>query len=188
MPLDENAWDPSRNRERTSPTLFSVLVLPLELSRYDLLWPRLYNEEAPLVAEALAPVVAVEHVGSTSVAGLAGKPTIDIAVGIASLELAEGAKERMERLGYSYGGDLGQPQHIFRKGDRVPWRFLVHAVEHGSPMWIDFLYFRDYLRTHPREAGRYAALKASLVTERGDWYHGRDKEAFIRPVLDARPT
>jgi GrpB-like predicted nucleotidyltransferase (UPF0157 family) len=163
-------------------------VLPLKLSGYGLLWPRLYDEEAPLVAEALAPVVAVEHVGSTSVPGLAGKPTIDIAVGIASLELVEGAKERMERLGYSYGGDLGQPQHVFRKGDRVPWRFLVHAVEHGSPMWIDFLYFRDYLRTHPREAERYAALKASLVAERGDWYHGRDKEAFIRPVLDARPT
>jgi GrpB-like predicted nucleotidyltransferase (UPF0157 family) len=54
-------------------------VLPLELSRYDLLWPRLYNEEAALVAKALAPVVAVEHVGSTSVPGLAGKPTIDIA-------------------------------------------------------------------------------------------------------------
>jgi GrpB-like predicted nucleotidyltransferase (UPF0157 family) len=80
------------------------------------------------------------------VPGLAGKPTIDIAVGIASLELAEGAKERMERLGYSYGGDLA------------------------------------------REAERYAALKTSLVAERGDWYHGRDEEAFIRPVLDARPT
>jgi GrpB-like predicted nucleotidyltransferase (UPF0157 family) len=171
-----------------SPTLSSILVLPLKLSRYDLHWPRLYNEEAPLVAEALAPVIAVEHVGSTSVPGLAGKPTIDIAVGIASLDLAEGANARMERLGYSDGGDLGQPQHVFRKGDRVPWRFLVHAVEHGSPMWIDFLYFRDYLRTHPRVAERYAALKASLVAESGDWYHGHDKEAFIRPVLDARPT
>jgi GrpB-like predicted nucleotidyltransferase (UPF0157 family) len=170
------------------PRAIFLLVLPLKLSRYDLLWPRLYNEEAPLVVRALAPVVAVEHVGSTSVPGLAGKPTIDIAVGIASLELAEGAKARMERLGYSYGGDLGHPQHVFRKGDRVPWHFLVHAVEHGSPMWNDFLYFCDYLRTHPREAERYAALKASLVAERGDWYHGSDKEAFIPPVLDARPT
>jgi GrpB-like predicted nucleotidyltransferase (UPF0157 family) len=55
-------------------------------------------------------------------------------------------------------------------------------------MWNDFLYFCDYLRTHPREAERYAALKAPLVAERGDWYHGSDKEAFIPPVLDARPT
>ncbi len=62
------------------------------------------------------------------------------------------------------------------------------AVEHGGAMWIDFVYFRDYLRSHPREAKRYAAVKASLVAERGDCYHGRDKEAFIRPVLDARPT
>ena len=177
-----------RNRESTSPALFSIPVLPFKLSPYEERWPRLYNEEAPLVVRALGPVVAVEHVGSTSVPGLAGKPTIDIAVGIASLDLTEGAKERMERLGYSYGGDLGQPQHVFRKGDRVPWHFLVHAVEHASPVWNDFLYFRDYLRTHPREAERYAALKASLVAERCDWYHGRNKEAFIRPVLDARPT
>jgi GrpB-like predicted nucleotidyltransferase (UPF0157 family) len=140
------------------------------------------------VTEALAPVVAAEHVGSTAVPGLAAKPTIDIAVGVVSLDLPEDAWRRMVRLGYDYGVDHGQPQHVFRKGTSVPWRFLVHVVQHGGPMWLDFLRFRDYLRANPAEADRYARLKASLLADRGEWYSGRDKERFIRPVLDSRRT
>ncbi len=94
----------------------------------------------------------------------------------------------MERLGYDYGGDHGRPQHVFRKGTSVPWRFLVHVVEHGGPMWVDFLHFRDYLRANPAEADRYARLKASLLADCGGWYSGRDKEHFIRPVLNSGRT
>jgi GrpB-like predicted nucleotidyltransferase (UPF0157 family) len=158
----------------------------IELSVYDPRWPGLYEAEIAQVAEALAPVVAAEHVGSTSVPGLAAKPTIDIAVGVVNLDLPEGARTRMDRLGYDYGGDHGHPQHVFHKGTSVPWRFLVHVLQHGDPMWLDFLHFRDYLRANPAEAERYARLKASLLADRGEWYSGRDKERFIRPVLDSR--
>jgi GrpB-like predicted nucleotidyltransferase (UPF0157 family) len=64
----------------------------------------------------------------------------------------------------------------------------VHVFQHGGPMWLDFLHFRDYLRANPAEAERYARLKASLLADRGEWYSGRDKERFIRPVLDSRRT
>jgi GrpB-like predicted nucleotidyltransferase (UPF0157 family) len=154
------------------------------LAAYDPRWPQLYEQEAIFLAAALAPVLATEHVGSTSVPGLAAKPTIDIAVGVPSLSLPKTAWEEMERLSYRYGGDQGRPQHVFRKGEVVPWQFLVHVVEHGGPMWRDFVCFRDYLRTNPAEAARYARLKASLLVERSGWYSGRDKEPFIRPILD----
>ncbi len=157
----------------------------IELTGYDPRWPRLYEAEIARVTEALAPIVAAEHVGSTSVPGLAAKPTVDIAVGVVSLDLPDGARARMERLGYDYGDDHGQPQHVFRKGISVPWEFLVHVVEHGGPMWLDYIRFRDYLRANPDEAERYATLKASLLADRGGWYSGRDKEPFIRPVLDS---
>lgn len=133
---------------------------------------------------ALAPVAAAEHIGSTSVPGLAGKPTIDIAIGVNSLALPPVAWSRMDTLGYQYGGDLGHPQHVFRKGESVPWSFLVHVVEHEGAMWRDYLRFRDYLRANPEAAARYAALKESLLAERDDWYSGRDKEPFIRPILE----
>jgi GrpB-like predicted nucleotidyltransferase (UPF0157 family) len=66
--------------------------------------------------------------------------------------------------------------------------FLVHVVQHGGPMWLDFLHFRDYLRANPDEAERYARLKASLLAERGGWCSGRDKERFIQPLLDSHWT
>lgn len=155
------------------------------LAAYDPSWPHLYEQEIVPVTAALAPVVAAEHVGSTSVPGLASKPTIDIAVGVAWLALSRNAWREMERLGYHYGGDHGHPQHVFRKGEAVPWQFLVHVVEHDGAMWRDFLRFREYLRANPAEAARYASLKASLLIKRGNWYSGRDKEPFIRPILDA---
>jgi GrpB-like predicted nucleotidyltransferase (UPF0157 family) len=91
----------------------------------------------------------------------------------------------MEQLGYHYGGDHGLPQHVFRKGECVPWHFLVHVVEHGGSMWRDFLTFRDHLRGNPIAAARYEELKRTLLIQRGEWYSGRDKEPFIRPILDA---
>lgn len=91
----------------------------------------------------------------------------------------------MDALGYRYGGDLGHPQHVFRKGESVPWSFLVHVLEYEGTMWRDYLRFRDYLRANPEAAARYTALKKSLLAECGDWYSGRDKEPFIGPILDA---
>lgn len=157
----------------------------MDLAPYDRGWARRYEAEIAPLGCALAPVVAVEHVGSTSVPGLAAKPTIDIAVGVPDLRLPEGATAAMERIGYHYAGDLGLPQHVFRKGDRVPWRFLIHVVEHGGSMWRDFLTFRDHLRANPAAAARYEELKRTLLAERDEWYTGRDKDTFIRPILDS---
>ena len=154
-----------------------------ELVPYDPAWPIRFAVEAARLEEALAPVVGIEHVGSTSIPGLAAKPTIDIAVGLANLELGALRAKRIEALGYSYGGDHGLPQHVFRKGAAVPWDYLVHVVEHEGQMWRDYLRFRDHLRSHPEDAERYATLKASLLVGRGGWYRGVDKEPFIAPTL-----
>lgn len=153
------------------------------LSPYNPQSPYLFRGEAVRVAAAIATARAVEHIGSTAVPGLAGKPTIDLAVGVPTLELDAAAFSRMEALGYAYGGDHGRPQHVFRKGERVPWEYLVHVVEHDGAMWRDYLRFRDHLRTHAEDARAYAALKASLLAGRDSWYSGRDKEAFIAPIL-----
>jgi GrpB protein len=99
------------------------------LAPYDPEWPLRYEAEARRLREALGNVIAMEHVGSTSVPGLSGKPTIDIAAAVPTLTLPDLAKRQMEALGYSYGGDLGLPQHVFCKGAGVPREFIVHVVE-----------------------------------------------------------
>ena len=153
------------------------------LAAYDPAWPRRFAGEAPRLVVALAPVLAIEHVGSTSVPGLAAKPTVDIAVGVPTLALDADAHARMEALGYRYGGTHDLPQHVFRKGAAVPWEVLVHVVEHGGGMWRNFLRFRDHLRSHPADARRYEELKAGLLAGRGGWYRGVDKQPFIASVL-----
>ena len=136
----------------------------VSVSAYDRSWPDRYEREAPLVAEALGAVlVEIEHVGSTSVPGLAAKPTIDIAVGARSLELDADSITSMARLGYEYRGEVGVPgRRYFRKGAAYPRDFNVHVVPVGGQLWQDYVGFRDYLRAHPGAVRRYTDIKRGL--------------------------
>ena len=72
----------------------------LRLAEYDPAWEELFDTEASRIADALGDlVVAIEHVGSTAVPGLAAKPTIDIAVAATALERPPDAVARMAALG-----------------------------------------------------------------------------------------
>ena len=139
----------------------------VEMAEYDPEWPRLYEEEAARVHEALGgEVVAVEHMGSTAVPGLAGKPVIDISVGLGRLELSAAQITAMERLGYEYLGEYGLPGRLFFRKDEDGRRtHHVHVVEHGGERWHHHRAFRDYLRVHPAEAEAYAAEKRRIAAE-----------------------
>jgi GrpB-like predicted nucleotidyltransferase (UPF0157 family) len=83
----------------------------VRITSYDPAWPRHYDQEAPRVVAALGDlVVAIEHIGSTSIVGLDAKPTIDILVGVGGItEIDEEANARMMRLGYEFRGEMGVP-------------------------------------------------------------------------------
>jgi tRNA threonylcarbamoyladenosine biosynthesis protein TsaE len=164
-------------------------VTPPRLADPHPAWPERFAREAAAITQALGDVaVQVEHVGSTAVPGLAAKPTIDVAVGASTLELAPEAVARMERLGYVLADDPGRPwERRFRRGTGVPWEAIVHVVEWGGSAWADFLRFRDALRADPALASEYEELKRALLEERGEWYRGRHKEELIHRVLGAAP-
>ena len=65
------------------------------MAEYELAWPRrfeqLRREYAAAMAAAGVPVVAIEHVGSTSVPGLAAKPVIDCDIVVAGQDVAAGS-------------------------------------------------------------------------------------------------
>jgi tRNA threonylcarbamoyladenosine biosynthesis protein TsaE len=158
------------------------------LTEYDPAWPAAYEREAARVGAALGPaVVELAHVGSTAVAGLAGKGTIDIAAGVDTLELSADSIAAMKALGYE--AVLDEERGRFRRGDGVPWEFIVHVVEWGSDAWRTQLAFRDALRDDPVLTREYDALKRRLLAERGAWYSGADKRGFVEAVLArARPV
>jgi GrpB-like predicted nucleotidyltransferase (UPF0157 family) len=140
---------------------------PVTVVDYDSAWSRLFAEESERIRAALGDaVVAIEHIGSTAVPGLAAKPVIDVLVGLRTIELTRKQIGAMESLGYEYLGEHGIPGRLFFRKGR-PRSHHVHAVLFGSDLWQRHLAFRDFLRAHPDESQRYGELKRSLAEEVG---------------------
>lgn len=132
-----------------------------------------------------ALLVRVEHIGSTSVAGLIAKPVLDLMPLIRSFEDGFACVEPMRAMGYWYAGDFGIPgRHLFVRGS--PRTHHAHMLVDGSREAVRHLALRDTLRTHPDLAARYAALKQRLATQFGDNREGYAdaKSAFMREVFE----
>jgi GrpB-like predicted nucleotidyltransferase (UPF0157 family) len=159
---------------------------PLVVTAYDEEWPLLFERLARPVRAAVAELGAdVEHVGSTSVPGLAAKPIVDIDVVVRSTEDVAPAIERLRKLGYVYQGDKGirgREAFLWPPGARP---HHLYVVVRGSEPHLDHLAFRDYLRDHPDVAEEYAALKTELarrhVADRLGYTDA--KTAFVTGVL-----
>jgi GrpB-like predicted nucleotidyltransferase (UPF0157 family) len=135
---------------------------------YDPTWVALFEQERTQLSRVLgARMTAIEHVGSTSVPGLAAKPIIDLLVGVKSLPEARSCcLEPLGALGYAYIPEYESwlPEELFfRKGIRGPWTHHVHMMEPSNPRWEGFVVFRDYLRSHPEIAAAYGNLKKALA-------------------------
>jgi GrpB-like predicted nucleotidyltransferase (UPF0157 family) len=134
--------------------------------------------------------LAVEHIGSTAVPGLAAKPIIDLDVVVArSADLAE-AIRLLGGIGYIREGDLGIPgREAFRSPSGTP-RHHLYVLSAGVTELRRHLAFRDALRTDEVLRDRYAALKRALAEERQGDRSGytEAKSAFISATLSHRPT
>jgi len=156
----------------------------LELAEYDPAWAERFEVEAALIEGAFGEAARqIEHVGSTSVPGLAGKPTVDIAVGVDRLDVVSLDVGPMTTGGFVYQPDEDRPwERRFVKGDRFPREVIVHVVEWQGRKWHDFIRFRDALRQDQSLAAEYENLKRHLLA-RGRWYRGVDKQDLIDKVL-----
>jgi GrpB-like predicted nucleotidyltransferase (UPF0157 family) len=157
---------------------------------YDPSWPAMFDDERRRIEAALGPLVlAVEHIGSTSVAGLAAKPIIDLLVGVTSrAEFVPRGIEALRAVGYAYLPEYESwlpGELFFRKGPPGPWTHHVHAMETSHPRWQHRLLFRDYLRAHPEAASAYGKLKRDLAAAFGDDIAGyrNAKAAFCEATM-----
>jgi GrpB-like predicted nucleotidyltransferase (UPF0157 family) len=155
-----------------------------ELAEYDAARVERFEAEAALIRKALGDRVRqIEHVGSTAVPGLAGKPTVDIAVAVDTVELPPEAVESMHAVGFRAEPDETRLwERRFVKGDEVPRAVIVHVVEWQGWKWREFIRFRDALRADPELAAEYEELKRRLL-QSGSWYRGVDKRELIERVL-----
>jgi GrpB-like predicted nucleotidyltransferase (UPF0157 family) len=131
---------------------------------YDAAWPQLFQVIRNEIEPALEGVATtIEHVGSTSVEGLAAKPIIDIDVVVASADKIPAAVRALATVGYTHVGDQGiHGREAFSAPDFLPENHLYVVCNMSGPH-RDHVDLRDYLRSRPDEARRYAAEKRRLA-------------------------
>ena len=157
-------------------------------------WPESFERERIRLAGVFeGEPVEIEHVGSTSVPGLAAKPIIDICVGVERLEVVEQRLAAFESLGYAYVPeyeDSMPERRYFRRPLQHPRICHVHCFVRGSSAWNRHILFRDRLRASTALVDAYGGLKRELARDfAGDRTgYTEAKSAFIASALSASST
>jgi GrpB-like predicted nucleotidyltransferase (UPF0157 family) len=155
--------------------------MTITIAPYDPAWPRTFATEATRLRQLLPVLRDLEHIGSTSVPGLAAKPVIDIMAAVDSLDEVTPHLPALAPLGYAVG-DAGMHDRLFlqRAG------FNLHIVTLASWPRRKERLMRDALIADPRAATEYAALKRQLALVHGDDLpaYTRAKTAFVQRIMD----
>ena len=157
----------------------------ITLVEYDPTWPATFERLRLIYAAALGstPVVAIEHVGSTAVVGLAAKPVIDIDIVVARPDLAA-ATEALGSIGFRALGECGVADRwAFEQPEHLP-RTHTYLTEAGCLALRNHLAVRDTLRSDPALRAQYAERKRELASSAGDMAsYVSGKSAVLRLVL-----
>jgi GrpB-like predicted nucleotidyltransferase (UPF0157 family) len=152
---------------------------PIAVVDYDPGWPAAFEALRQRLSAAVGDIaLSIEHVGSTSVPGLAAKPIIDLDIVVRERDVPL-AIERVAVLGYRHLGDRGIPR---REAFAPPASSVAHHLyvcPEGSPALRNHLAVRDHLRTNPAAAAAYGDLKKQLAARYAD-----DKEGYAEAKTD----
>ena len=124
-------------------------------------------ESAQVVVTLGENVIAIHHIGSTSIATIHAKPIIDMLVEVSSIDRVDDRNSQMQSLGYECMGEFGiSARRFFRKDNAAGIRtYHIHTFEVDSAQVKRHLAFRDYLNTHPEAAQQYSKLKQELAKQ-----------------------
>jgi GrpB-like predicted nucleotidyltransferase (UPF0157 family) len=137
---------------------------PVTVSDYDPRCPTLFESERVAILSALKAVVTrIEHFGGTAVPGMAGKPIVDLLVGVRDLQEASDGIDRLEALGYENFGEIFIPGRLYLR-KRGPPHFNAAVTRDGGDFWNTQIIIRNFLRAHPAEAAAYSAFKQSTFS------------------------
>ncbi len=155
------------------------LAQPIQIVDYDPEWPRLFEREATRIHATLgARVLILEHMGSTSVPGLAAKPKIDMLLVVANSADEPAYVPDMERAGYVL--HIREPdwyEHRLFKGPDTD--INLHVFSAGCPEIDRVLLFRNWLRGNATDRHLYERTKRELA--RHNW-------KYMQNYADAKTT
>ena len=168
------------------------------LDEPDTSWAELGAAEAERIRSELAGrAVDVQHVGSTSVPGLAAKPLLDLLLTVSDAADEDSYAPVLQAAGYAFHvREPGWHEHrLFKRGtphfadrgitrDGIP-KVNLHVFPAASDEPVRMLLFRDWLRAHPEDRALYERTKRELAAQ--EWTVVQDyadaKTAVVRDIL-----
>jgi GrpB-like predicted nucleotidyltransferase (UPF0157 family) len=155
----------------------------IEIRDYDANWPKQFETHARIIAHALSnAALTIEHIGSTSVAGLAAKPIVDILVVVQDSANESSYLPQLEAAGYVLR--VREPEWHEHRMFRTPERDVhVHVYSIGCPEIQRNLIFRDRLRQNVNDRRRYEQTKRELATQ--DWADMNDYAQAKTEVIES---
>ena len=138
-----------------------VIVLP-----YDETWATAFEDIKAEIEKALGDwIIGVEHVGSTSVAGMSAKPCIDLDVVIRDYSVFDAVRDKLATIGYIHEGDLGiKGREAFKYSDKP--HLMTHHLyvcPRDSEELHRHIVFRDFLRKNPEVVKKYSRVKETAA-------------------------
>lgn len=135
------------------------------VEQYNPEWKNRFETEAKTLRSIFSDkALLIEHVGSTAVSGLAGKPTIDILIIVKKIEIADELSGKIESVGYKSLGDyINKGSRLFAKEEQDARLVNLHVFESTHPHVGEMLNLRNYFKIHPEAVEEYSKLKFDLA-------------------------
>lgn len=158
------------------------------IQEYKESWPDDFTAISNIINEALAGLkISIEHIGSTSIPGLAAKPIIDTDIVYYLPDDFEKIKSRLEKIGYYHNGNQGIPdREVFKRAAAATKNEVLDSIAHHlyvCPVHSEELQKHILLRDHllKNEAARiqYQTMKFEIAEEAK---HDRKKYAELKEI------
>jgi GrpB-like predicted nucleotidyltransferase (UPF0157 family) len=163
-------------------------IIPVELVPYRVEWADMARQESERLRAALGDVLlAVHHVGSTSIPRIMAKPIVDLMPAVRDLAALDAHEATVRGLGYKWHGEFGLEGRRFctwadpKTGKRI---FQLHFFRPDNVNAIRMLAFRDYLRAHPFVAKEYEMekIRAAAAQPNDTTAYNREKNGWIKRI------
>ncbi|WP_439876596.1 GrpB family protein [Bacillus mycoides] len=166
------------------------------IEEYEAKWESEFCKLQTVLQHAMGQnILSIEHVGSTSVKGLASKPILDIDVVIEEYDIFPKIIKKLEKIGYFHQEEWSikgreafgrKDQYVPRDGENTIWmEHHLYVCDKKSEELRRHVAFRDYLRGNPEATIEYGKLKKELAeTAKNRSSYSLGKTEFIRAVLE----
>ena len=166
---------------------FDVANRKYEVVPFDPRWAEDFEIEAMTLRRIFGDLVlAIEHIGSTSVQGMAAKPIIDTLILVSDIAPVDDFNQKMLQAGYQAMGEYVAAGARFFLKERDGVRlFNVHVFPEDHPHVKEMLDVRNYLRTHPEDAKHYGEFKTQLHRKYANDYqrYREEKNVYMKEMM-----